>query len=145
VRISRFTSAISKLTLKLDDMPKLKQEKLQSETNNCKKLLCFIMDENIQLKETVSGILKNGFDESLLEEVEIFHNRFIKEDELIGLLRNDMAELDKLLLKQDFSNGKIIKEADKKVKKLCKNIKKTEEHLTTVKFEFNRFLLEYIY
>lgn len=129
---------------KCDDMPALKIKQFQYESDTCKKLLCFIMDENIRLKNSVSEILKNGFDENLLDEIEVFYNRFIKEDELIELLRNDVAELDKLLLREIFENGKIIKEIDKKIKKLACNIKNTEEQFAKLRSEFNSFLLENI-
>jgi predicted RNase H-like nuclease (RuvC/YqgF family) len=129
--------------LKLDGMPLQKIKNFQYESNNCKRSLRFIMDENIHLKNSVSEILKNnGFDENLLDEIEIFHNRFIKEDELIGLLRNDVAELDKLLLREVFESEKTITEIDEKIKKLRFNVKNAEKEFVNLKSEFNSFLLE---
>ena len=125
-------------------MPELKLKQFQYESDTLKRLLIFMLDENVHLKDRISEILKNGFDKNLLDEIEIFHNRFIKEDELIGLLRNDVAELDKLLLREVFEDGKILKEIDRKLKKLSNNVKEAEKPFTKLKSEFNSFLSENI-
>ena len=57
------------------------------------------MDENIQLKNRLSEVLRDRFDKNLLVEVEVFQNYFIKEDAPIAFLRNNVAELDKLLVR----------------------------------------------
>ena len=82
-------------------MPELKLKQLQFESDTWKRLLVFMMDENIHLKNRLSEVLKDQFDKNLLVEVEGFQNNFIKEDELIGLMRNDVAELDKLFSERD--------------------------------------------
>ena len=127
-----------------DYMPELKIKQLQYESNTWKRLLGFMMDENVHLKNRVSEVLKNGFDKGLLEEVESFHSRFIKEDDLIGLLRNEVAELDKLLVREIFEDGQLVKEIDTKLKKLHKNIITAERQLNELKLEFNNYLSENI-
>ena len=81
-------------------MEQAKINQLQSEINTWKRLLIFFRDENVCLKNRLSDILKNGFNRKLLEEFENFQTKFIKQDEMIRLLRNDTAELDKLLLNE---------------------------------------------
>jgi len=127
-----------------DYMPELKIKQLQYESNTWKRLLGFMMDENVHLKNRVSEVLKNGFDKGLLEEMESFHSRFIKEDDLIGLLRNEVAELDKLLVREIFEDGQLVKEIDTKLKKLHKNIITAERQLNELKLEFNNYLSENI-
>ena len=127
-----------------DYMPELKIKQLQYESNTWKRLLGFMMDENVHLKNRVSEVLKNGFDKGLLEEVESFHSRFIKEDDLIGLLRNEVAEMDKLLVREIFEDGQLVKEIDTKLKKLHKNIITAERQLNELKLEFNNYLSENI-
>jgi len=123
-------------------MPELKLKQLQFESNTWKRLLCFMMDENNHLKNRIAEILKDDVDKNLLEEIENFQSNFIKQDELINLLRNDAAELDKLLIKKIFEDGKIIKEINKKLKDLRNNIPTIENQCTKVKLEFNKYLLE---
>ena len=127
-----------------DYMPELKIKQLQYESNTWKRLLGFMMDENVHLKNRVSEVLKNGFDKGLLEEMESFLSRFIKEDDLIGLLRNEVAELDKLLVREIFEDGQLVKEIDTKLKKLHKNIITAERQLNELKLEFNNYLSENI-
>src|SRR6186713_2880372 len=83
-----------------DGMPDLRTKQLQYENNSWKRLVGFMMDENIHMKNRLSEVLKDKFNRNLLEEVEVFQNRFVKGDELIGLLRDDAAEVDRLLLRE---------------------------------------------
>ena len=125
-------------------MPELKLKQLQHETDTWKRSLGFMMDENVHLKNRLSEILKNNFDQNLLEDAESFHSGFIKEDELISLLRNDIVELDKFLLRETFEDGKISKDLDRTVKKLRKNMDITEKQFSRLKSEFNSYLSENI-
>jgi hypothetical protein len=127
---------------KLDKMPDLKFKQLHYECQTWKRLLGFMMDENIHLKNRIAEILKKGFDKNLLEEVENFQSRFIKEDELIGLLRNDMAELDKLLINGVPEDNMITKDIDKRLKKIRDNIITAEKYFGKLKLEFNNYLSE---
>lgn len=125
-------------------MPELKLRQLQFESDTWKRLLGFIIDENIHLKNRLSEVLKNGFGGNLLEEIETFHNRFMKEDQRIGLLRNEIAELDKLLVREVFEDGRAIKDIDRRLKKFRNNITTTEEQFGKLKLEFNSYLTENI-
>ena len=121
---------------------KLKQ--LQYEAETWKRMLGFITDENIHLKNRLSEILKENFDNNLLEEVEIFHSHFLKEDERIGLLKNEVIELDKLLVREIFEDGTIIRQVDNKIKRLRRIIKNAEAQFTRLKTNFNNYLSENI-
>jgi hypothetical protein len=124
----------------LETMPDLKVKQLQYETNSGKRLLGFMMEENIHHKNRLSEILKEKFDKYLLEEVDNFQSRFIKGDELIGLLRNEIAEMDKLLAKEISFNEKYKIEIHRKLKKLQHNITSAEKEFRKLKSEFNNFL-----
>jgi hypothetical protein len=130
--------------VKLDGMPALKLKQLQYERDTWKRLLDFMMDENVQFKNRLSEILKDKFDKELLEEVEGFQSSFIKEDELIGLLRNELAELDKLLVAEVIEDGKIIEKIDVKLKNLRDNIITAEVHYCKLKVAFNSYLAQNI-
>jgi hypothetical protein len=125
-------------------MAELKFKQLQYEADTWKRLLGFLMEENIHLKNRLSEILKTSFDEKLLEEVENFQSRFMSEDSMISLLRNNVAEFDKLLLREVFENGQVKKEVAKKVKIMRKNIENAEAQFSKLKAEFNNYLSENI-
>lgn len=125
-------------------MPELKLRQLQFESDSWKRLLGFIIDENIHLKNRLSELLKNGFGGNWLDEMETFHNQLVKEDDRIGLLRNEIAELDRLLVREVFEDGRIIKDVERRLKKLRHNITNTEEQFGKLKLEFNSFLSENI-
>ena len=121
-------------------MPELKLKQLQYESDTWKRLLGFMIDENIHLKKRLVEILRSISNENLLEEMENFHSRFIKEDDLIGLLRNDVAELDKLLVREIFEDGNIFDEVIRKLNKLRNNIGNAEIQFSQLKLEFNNYL-----
>jgi regulator of replication initiation timing len=123
-----------------DHIPELKIKQLQYEINSWKRLLDFIMEENIHLKNRLSEILKDRFDKYLLEEVDGFQTRFIRKDNLIALLRNEITEVDKLLHQEMFLEGTLLKNAEIKVKRLHKNINNAEKQFGRLKSDFHRFL-----
>ncbi len=126
--------------IKTEFIPDGKLIQLQYESDTMKRLLGFMMDENTHLKNRLSEVLKAEFNKNLLDEVELFLSRFIKEDELIGLLRNDLAELDKLLVKSTIGNESIKKLIYKKMKNLENNILVAEQQFNKLKLEFNNYL-----
>ena len=123
-------------------MPEFKLKQLQYESDTWKRLLDFMMDENIHLKNRLSEILKDQFDKNLLEEVERFQSSFIKEDQLISILRNDIAELDKLLILEIFEDEFLRRKVDFKLKNLRINIKNAESQFGNLKLVFNDYLSE---
>ena len=115
------------------------QQKLKQaafETGVLKRSLIFIREENMHLKNRVSEILSNGFDKKMLNTMEGFQNRLVMEDELIGLLRHDVAAIDALLI----SEGETIAAINKKLRKLSCSIEIAETHFGKLKLEFNDFL-----
>lgn len=125
-----------------EDIPEMKLKQLQFESDIWKRLLGFIMDENVHMKNRISEILKNGFNKNLLDEVERFQNRFIKEDELISLLRNEVAEFDKLLVREIVEDGKIKEDINRRLKKLSNNINIAESQFVKLQSEFSHYLSE---
>ena len=123
-------------------MPEVKLKQLQYESQTWKRLLSFMMDENVHLKNRLSEILKNSFDRNLLEEIENFQNRFIKEDSWIGLLRHDVVEFDKLLERDISEDGQVAPEINSRLNKLRNNIINADKEFDRLKTEFNSYLLE---
>ena len=130
--------------LKPGIMPESKLKQLQNESDSWKKLLGFMIDENVRLKNRLSEVLKDKFDKNLLVEAEGFQSRFIKEDQLVSLLRNDISELDKLLVRDIVEDRKIINETGRRLKNLRNNIANAENQYGKLKLEFINFLSENI-
>jgi len=100
------------------------------------------MDANIHLKIWLSEIEKDKFDATLVEVAEDFHNNFINEDNLIGLLRNYIAELDELFGMEILEDGWILKEIVIKFKNLRNNIITPERQFGKLEVDFNSYLLQ---
>ena len=128
--------------IKPGDIPDFKLKHLQYEIDSWKRLLGFMMEENIHLKIRLSEMLKIKFDNNLLEEVEIFYNKIIKEDDLFLLLRNEINDLDKLLENLVFKEKGIIIKANRKFKRFRNNINASEKQFEKLKMNFNNYLLE---
>lgn len=103
-------------------IPEKNVRQFQTEIETWKQSLNSRMEENVLLKNRLSDILKSNYDQNLLEEIEDFQTQFIKEDELINLLRRDVNDLDNLLYSKMFENGKIDKLFDTKMENLGKDI-----------------------
>lgn len=101
-----------------------------------------MVEENIHLKNRIAEILKNGFSKDKLEVVEEFQTKFIKQDDLVKLLRNEVVELDKLLVREIFEDGKILHTVNKKLLNVRSNVILAEKDFTSLKLSFNNYLLE---
>lgn len=123
-------------------MSELKLKQLYYESDTWKRSLGFLIDENIHLKNRLIEILQTSEDEGLLGRAEYFHDRFIKEDERISLIRNDLTEFDNLLIREVPENGKFAKEINKKFTTLRNNILNAEKQFSELKSEFSNFMLE---
>jgi regulator of replication initiation timing len=130
--------------IKLDNISNFKLKQLQYEIDTWKRLLGFMIEENIHLKIRLSEVLKNKFDHNLLEEVEDFYNKIIKEDDLFLLLRNEINELDKLFDNIIFKEEDVLIKANRKFKRFRNNINATEKQFGKLKMNFNNYLLENI-
>jgi hypothetical protein len=122
-------------------MSRLDLAQIKSESDSWKRSLNFMIDENIHLKGRLTQILRKEFNKDLLEVAENFHNNFIKQDELIGLLRNDIAELDALLLKGNKTN---LGEIKRKLTKLRDNLSNASKEFDQLKIAFNDYLAVHI-
>lgn len=120
----------------------IKLAQLQQESDTWKRLLGFMMEENIILKKRLTEILSTKFNHNLLEDVEKFHAQFLRTDEHISLLRNELAELDKLLVREIFEDGLIIDQVNLKLKHIRGHALVAENHFGKLKASFNSYLSE---
>lgn len=119
-------------------------KQLKYECDTWKRQLCFMREENVHLKTRLSEILKDGIADNLLEEIEFFQSRSTREDDIIGLLRNELAELDKLLVRGTFEDGTTKRIVDNKMKGLRHSITVSGEDFIKLKSELNSHILENI-
>ncbi|MFZ1527210.1 MAG: hypothetical protein WAT19_00530 [Ferruginibacter sp.] len=123
-------------------MPQVFLKQLQYESDAWKRLLSFITDENIHLKNRLSVVLKEHFSDHLLEGIEVFQNSFVKEDELVSILRNEVSEFDRLLVREVFEDGKIAREVRNSAYRLRNNISVAEKQFGKLKMAFHSYLSE---
>ena len=119
-------------------MPPVFLRQLQYETDTWKRLLEFMIGENISLRNRLSEIIKEKTDHATLEALEDFQRNFIKVDELMGLLRNEVVELEKLFRKESFDGGKIT--IEQKMEQLRNDIMIAERQFRKLNLEFNNYL-----
>ena len=130
-------------TIKNDRMPGIKLRLLRQESDTWKRILEFMTEENIHLKNRLSEILKGDLEHDLLMTAEIFQNSFVREDELIRLLRKDVFAFDQLLAREIYEDGAIVNKVMKSFKIIRKNISESETQFNQLKYQFSNYLLEY--
>jgi hypothetical protein len=67
---------------------------MREKSNELKTALALLMEGNVQIKNQVADTLKNKFDPKLLGKIETFQNKLIRADQLLVLLRYDLAYVD---------------------------------------------------
>lgn len=112
------------------------------ETDTWKRYLHFIQQENNHLKNRLSQVLQHDTDEQFLERAEYFQNKFVAEDDTVNMLRQDIQELDHLLVKETGEDGSILKDLPKKLKKMQKDMEIVERQFSKLKSDFNCYLAE---
>lgn len=119
--------------------PAMEIAQFQFEIQWWKQLLNSRMEDNILLKNSLSDILKNNFDHNLLDEIEEFQSKFIREDEVIHSLRNDVNEMDSLMHEEMCEEPEITKAIDNKINNLRKSIASSATHFLLLKSAFDGF------
>lgn len=125
-------------------MTELKLMQLRHEINTWKRMLSFMQEENVHLKNRLSDVLKDRFNKNLLEEVEEFQTDFIKEDEVISALKNEVAELEYILKSSLLKNDHSIFPVTRRIQNVRKNIDAAERDFTKINIDFNQYLSENI-
>jgi hypothetical protein len=114
-----------------------KHRQIQFECDTWKRMLTFMADENIHLKNHVAEIVAEERNRQMLSEIEDYQSGFVKIDELIRILRNDVAELGQFIKEDDLDNQKV----NNKLSRIRLNIPFIERQVDRMKMSFNSFLL----
>ena len=112
------------------------------ESDTWKRYLQFIQQENNHLKTRLSQVLQHDTDEQFLERAEYFQSKFIAEDDTVNMLRQDIHELDNMLTKEIPEDANTLKELQKKLKKMHKDMEIVERQFNKLKSDFNLYLTE---
>jgi hypothetical protein len=121
-------------------MNSLKLKQVNHESDTWKRIIAFMLEENVYLKNRLSEVLKNEISGESLIELEAFQTNFIKEDQIIISLKNAVIELDKLLIREIFEDGNIEKKLSSEVHHLRQQIELAEQNFSTLKKNFNNYL-----
>ena len=125
-------------------MTELKLMQLRHEINTWKRMLGFMQEENIHLKNRLSDVLKDRFNKNLLDGVESFQNNFIKEDEVINELKIEVAEVEYILQSDISSDEQHNFPINRRIGNVRKNIDRAERDFTKINIDFNKYLSENI-
>ncbi len=126
-------------------MSQAQVEQIQYEIDTWKRLLTFMLDENIWLKNRLIEILKNELNKINLTSIEAYHNSFVREDDMISVLRNDISEISKLVLTgQLFTDGNSLVEANNKLETIRRHVSILEKDFSQLKSDFNKYLLQHV-
>jgi hypothetical protein len=127
--------------LKTSESREVKLKQAFFEIRSIKRSVEFMMEENVYLKNRVSEILSNGFDKKMLGVLEDFQNNFVSEDQLIGLLRNELSQIEELIHREVMADDRAFTELCDKLKRLCKSVTMAESEFIKLKSSFNESLM----
>lgn len=99
-----------------------------------------MQEENIHLKTRMCEVLSNHIRPALLSEFEHFQNQFIREDEVLKLLRYNILELDNMLQTAGYRHSSLNGAVSGKMKLISDNTRVARRQLEELKSSFNRFL-----
>lgn len=118
------------------------QKQFQEEINSWKRTLTCLLQENAFLKIRLSEVIQlQNSDSDFLNSAELFQNRFLRKDEIITIMRQDVAELEKLL-SNDLYDTILEKDVIQKQQKMRHELDNIEVNFNKLKFDFNSYLAE---
>jgi hypothetical protein len=119
---------------------KIKQ--IRYEIESWKRLLNFLMEENICLKNRLTETEVGTGSYIKLEILESFQDRFIKNDEIIRLMRNEIVEIASLLKGEIWNETGICRKLKLKLELFRTEVVRVEIDFWRLKFDFNVNLVE---
>lgn len=123
-------------------IPNNKIKEYQKDLNSWKKILNSRMEENVLMKNKLGDLLKKNYNKNHLEQIEEFQNKFLREDEVTDMLRNDVIKFDDLLSSQGFKDDKLGESCEKRMKKLRAELVQSENYFCSLTASFDDFAFE---
>ncbi|MGJ7033264.1 hypothetical protein [Niabella hirudinis] len=121
-------------------MKELKLEQVRYECETWKRAVLFMIEESVSMKNRLSEILKHHLDKPLLEGVERLQTKLVRNDELIGVFRDDLMYVSNLVQAGTVTPAPSEKQFDIKIDRLQHNLLYLEKHFSKLKSEFNNYL-----
>lgn len=103
-----------------------------------------MLEENIHLKNTVAGFLQNDFTNIQLEEIESYLSKFLKKDELIAILKNEIATFERYLDMEPSAKMNDIEDLDLKLRFIRNDVLDTKMKFDSLQISFYNFLIKNI-
>ena len=112
------------------------------ENESWKRTLRFLVEEDIMLKAGISDVLKNmtETDEGILRRLEQFHNRLMKENDTVRVLRTGVDDMEKKLNRNFYFETDIPNSITRVQRILRKQIETVELDFLKLKFDFNEYI-----
>ena len=103
--------------------------------------LDYFQQENIYLKNRLAQIARTNINNSFLDDLEAYQNRFMDKDAVIAILRYDIALQNDLI---EDSNTPVDTDVSSKIilkqNKLREDMQRMEKEFNRLKFDFNNYL-----
>lgn len=116
--------------------------RFEYESDTWKRQLSFIREENIYLKKRLIEILKEKLSPADLEAAESFQTLFIEQDKLVTILGNSVAEFDRLLKRELFEDGALLRTVMLEHLHIDRKISEAEASFDNLKRRFNNYMWE---
>lgn len=111
----------------------------QTKINQWKRLLNSRKHQNVLLKNKLSSILKDKYDQTLLISLEEFQSEFIGEDVVIDSLRKDINVLESLLVMMPDAERPTKKAIITTIQRIDSDISESTTRFRNLKASFNDF------
>jgi hypothetical protein len=119
----------------------VKMKQLEFENDTWMRTLEFIQSESAYAKNILAEVIRsNTGNPEFLDEAEFYQNHYIQQDTLVSLLKNDLRSFKKLLDRERFEDGNIIKHVQGTRRRLKDEIEKLEYQFNDTKKRFGDFL-----
>ncbi|AXY74177.1 hypothetical protein D3H65_09405 [Paraflavitalea soli] len=119
---------------------RIKIRQLQYENEAAQRLLEFLLQENVILKTRLAEALQETvFSADQMNTVEQYQEWLLQKDDVIGIMRQEAASLEKLLIKYMHDEG-TMKMILHKQKKLRKDLKLLAIAFSDLRVKFNGFI-----
>jgi hypothetical protein len=117
------------------------QEQFNREAESWRRLLDFLLAENVHLKTRIAEIAVHDMQSSLLARTEDFQNRFIQNDRIIIMAKRDLKNFEDLLATETITDESI-KKIFEAQRKLRQDFETLNRKFNKLRIEFNKYLAE---
>lgn len=120
---------------------KILTEQLSFENDRWKRLVQFIQLENAYCNNRLAEVIKNSDAlPDFLDQAEFYQNYYIQQDVHLALLKHDLNSFGRLIEKEKFLDGSIVKKVQDDHSKLRREIEKLQADFNEMQMKFNNFV-----